>query len=113
MARGEVDAVVGGVDAPFFDAVESGLGARLVLGGQVARDPSDLEQPQAGLWLRADLIDSDEDEEWTNVESSTVLVPGGLGSSAMYPIDSALAQHDLSGNSVDVRRRRRRRPPRA
>ena len=103
MARGEVDAVVGGVDGPFFDAVESGSGARLVLGGMVARDPSDLERPQAGLWLRADLIDADDDEEWTHVEAQTVLVPGGLGSSAMYPIETVLSQHEMGANSVDVR----------
>ena len=40
MARGEVDIVVGGVDGPFFDAVHDGLGARLVLGGQVALTPA-------------------------------------------------------------------------
>lgn len=104
MARGDVDVVVGGIDAPFFDAVGSGLDARLVLGGQVARDPSDLEQPQAGLWMRADLLEEQEDgREWANVEGQTIIVPGGLGSSALYPIDTVLSQHELSGNAVDVR----------
>ena len=52
MARGEVDAVVGTVDAPFLDAVHDGSGARLVLGGPLARAPGDTEVPQAGLWAR-------------------------------------------------------------
>jgi NitT/TauT family transport system substrate-binding protein len=99
MGEGEVDIVVGGVDAPFFDAVDDGLDARLVLGGAVAREPGNLEEPQTGLWLRADLID--EDGDWTNVEGTTVLLNGGMGASALYPIDGILGQEELSVNSVD------------
>ena len=47
MARGEVDVVVGGIDGPFFDAVDGGLGARLVLGGQVARRPRATSTPRS------------------------------------------------------------------
>jgi NitT/TauT family transport system substrate-binding protein len=100
MARGEVDVVVGGVDGPFFDVVHGGLGARLVLGGQVARHPSDLDTPQAGLWLHRGLIDDDDD--WDNVEGQTVLVPGGLAAAAVQPIDTLLAQHSLGVNNVDI-----------
>lgn len=100
MAAGDVDVVVGGVDAPFFDAVHEGLEARLVLGGPLTRSPGDLETAQAGLWLRADLIS--EDDEWENVASQTVLLPGGMGSSAIYPIDVTLSQNALSANSVDL-----------
>jgi NitT/TauT family transport system substrate-binding protein len=100
LTRGEVDVVVGGVDGPFFDAVHDGLGARLVLGGQVARRPSDLDTPQAGLWLRRGLID--EDGDWDSVEGQTVLVPGGLAAAAVQPIDTVLAQHSLGVNNVDV-----------
>jgi NitT/TauT family transport system substrate-binding protein len=99
MARGEIDVVVGGVDAPFFDSVRDGSGARLVLGGTVARVPSDIETPQAGLWLRADLIS--EDNGWDNVEGQTVLLTGGAGSASLYPIDLILGQEELSVNSVD------------
>jgi NitT/TauT family transport system substrate-binding protein len=99
MARGEVDVVVGGVDGPFYDAVHGGLGARLVLGGQVARHPSDLDTPQAGLWLNRGLID---DDDWDNVEGQTVLVPGGLAAAAVQPIDTLLAQHSLGVNNVDI-----------
>jgi NitT/TauT family transport system substrate-binding protein len=100
MARGEIDVVVGGVDGPFFDAVHRGLDARLVLGGQVARHPSDLDIPQAGLWLRRGLIT--DDDEWENVEGQTVLVPGGLAAAATQPIDTLLAQHALGVNAVDI-----------
>jgi NitT/TauT family transport system substrate-binding protein len=100
MARGEVDVVVGGVDGPFFDAVHGGLGARLVLGGQVARHPSDLDTPQAGLWLHRGLID--DDDEWDNVEGQTILVPGGLAAAAVQPIDTLLAQHSLGVTNVDI-----------
>jgi NitT/TauT family transport system substrate-binding protein len=99
MADGAVDVVVGGIDAPFFDAVHDGVGARLVLGGAVARRPSDLASPQTGLWLRADLIN--EDGEWDNVEGTTVLLTGGMGSAALYPIDNTLGQEEMNANSVD------------
>lgn len=100
MAAGDVDVVVGGVDAPFFDAVHEGLDARLVLGGPVARRPNDLDTAQTGLWLRADLIS--DDDEWDNVESQTVLVPGGIGSAALYPIDALVTQNELTANSLDL-----------
>jgi NitT/TauT family transport system substrate-binding protein len=98
MAAGDVDVVVGGVDGPFFDAVHEGLDARLVLGGPVARAPSDLDTAQAGLWLRAELIS--DDDKWDNVEGQLVVVPGGLGSAALYPIDTTLQQHELTVNSL-------------
>jgi NitT/TauT family transport system substrate-binding protein len=98
MATGDVDVVVAGIDAPFLDAVHGGLEARLVLGGPVARAPGDLETAQAGLWLRSDLIS--DDGEWDNVEGQNVLVSGGLGSGALYPIDMTLSQEDLGVNAV-------------
>ena len=100
MAAGDVDVVVGGIDAPFFDAAHEGLDARLVLGGPVTRSPGDLGTDQAGLWVRADLIT--EDDDWENVASQTVLLPGGMGSSAVYPIDTTLRQNELNINSVDL-----------
>ncbi|HEX5367586.1 MAG TPA: hypothetical protein VFW63_13085 [Acidimicrobiales bacterium] len=106
MGRGDVDVVVGGLDGPFFDAVASGLGARVVLGGQVARHPSDLDEPQTGLWLRADLLGEPDGDDaaraWANVAGQTVLVPGGLGSAALYPIDTTLTENELGANAVDV-----------
>lgn len=101
MAAGDVDVVVGGVDGAFFDAVHDGLRARLVLGGTVARAPGDVDTAQAGLWLRADLIPED-DDEWDNVEGQPVVVPGGLGSAALYPIETLLGQHALEPNVLDI-----------
>lgn len=100
MAAGDLDVVVGGIDGPFFDAVHDGLGARLVLGGPLAGAPGDLDSPQAGLWLRADLISGD--GSWRDVEHRTVLVPGGLGGAALYPVEQVLGQHELNANQIDV-----------
>ena len=66
MARGEIDAVVGTVDGPFLDAVESGTPARLALGGPLSRAPGDLEVPQAGLWARVEVLP--DPDEWDSVE---------------------------------------------
>lgn len=100
MARGEVDAVVGTVDAPFFDAVHDGLQARLVLGGPLARAPGDVEVPQAGLWARVEVLP--DPAHWKSVEGQAVAVSGGLGSGALYPIRLVLDQGSLSLNAVDI-----------
>ena len=63
------------------------------------RHPSDLDTPQAGLWLRRGLIDED---GWDDVEGQTVLVPGGLAAAAVQPIDTLLAQHSLGVTNVDI-----------
>ena len=67
----------------------------------MARRPSDLDTPQAGLWLRADLVDEGEDD-WADVEGQQILAPEGIYGSALYPIDTVLAQHSLGANSVDL-----------
>jgi NitT/TauT family transport system substrate-binding protein len=95
---GDVDVVVGGMDGPFFDAAHAGSGARLVLGGSLARAPGDVDTDQAGLWLRADLID--DTGHWNDVKGQSVLVPGGQGAAVVYPIAAALEQHELDPNSV-------------
>jgi NitT/TauT family transport system substrate-binding protein len=100
MARGEVDAVVGTIDAPFLDAVHGGSPARLVLGGPLARAPGDLEVPQAGLWARTEVLP--DPDNWRSVEDQTVAVSGGLGSGALYPIELVLGQGSLTLNSVNV-----------
>jgi NitT/TauT family transport system substrate-binding protein len=99
MARGEVDAVVGTVDAPFLDAVHEGSAARLVLGGPVARAPGDLDVPQAGLWARTEVLP--DPDEWRSVRGQAVAVSGGRGSGALYPIGLALDQEALDLNALD------------
>jgi NitT/TauT family transport system substrate-binding protein len=100
LARGEVDGVVGGVDAPFFDGARDGSGARLVLGGTLSRRPGDVEVAQTGLWARADLWDDPDD--WRPIAGQTVAVADGLDSSALYPIGLTLDQEELNLNSVDT-----------
>lgn len=99
MGRGEIDAVVGTVDGPFLDAVESGIPARLALGGPLSRAPGDLEVPQAGLWARVEVLP--DPDEWDSVEGQKVAVSGGLGAGALYPIGLVLDQESLTLNSVD------------
>jgi NitT/TauT family transport system substrate-binding protein len=100
LARGEVDGVVGGVDAPFFDGAREGSGARLVLGGTLSRRPGDTEVAQAGLWARAELWDDPDD--WRPIAGQTVAVADGLDSSALYPIRLTLDQEELNLNAVET-----------
>ena len=100
MARGEVDAVVGTVDAPFLDAVQDGSGARLVLGGPLSRAPNDTDVAQAGLWARTDVLP--DPDEWKSVEGQLLAISGGMGSGALYPVGMVLDQNELTLNAVDI-----------
>ena len=100
MARGEVDAVVGTVDAPFLDAVRGGSGARLVLGGPLSRAPNDTDVAQAGLWARTDVLP--DPDHWKSVEGQVMAVSGGMGSGALYPVGLVLDQNELTLNVLDI-----------
>lgn len=100
LAAGDVDAVVGPVDSPFFDAGHDGSGARWVLGGSLSPAPGDTDVPQAGLWYRSDLMPGGVD--WTGLAGSRVALEAGWQSAAVYPVATAAAQGDLSLNDVDL-----------
>jgi NitT/TauT family transport system substrate-binding protein len=100
MARGEIDAVVGTVDAPFLDAVRDGSGARLVLGGPLSRAPNDTEVAQAGLWARTEVLP--DPDHWKSVEGQRMAVSGGIGSGALYPVGLVLDQNELTLNVLDI-----------
>ena len=100
MARGEIDAVVGTVDAPFLDAVREGSGARLVLGGPLSRAPNDTEVAQAGLWADTSVLP--DPAHWRSVEGQRMAVSGGIGSGALYPVGLVLDQNELTLNALDI-----------
>ena len=91
LVAGRVDAVSAPFDAPFLDAVRDGNGARAVLGGALTRSPNDLEQPQAGMWLRTAALE--DDRNLADLQGQTIGVPGGIGGAAAYPLSHALEQN--------------------
>jgi NitT/TauT family transport system substrate-binding protein len=99
---GELDVVAGDLDGPFFDHVFNGSGARIALGGPVAPSAQDTETPQAGLWLRTDLVDPPDD--WMDLEDVglPVAVEDSIGDAVAYPVDAILAQDDISLNEVNI-----------
>jgi NitT/TauT family transport system substrate-binding protein len=100
LGRGEVDAVVGGLDSPFLESARAGSGAKVVLGGPVSRAPGDTATPQVGLWARADLLPDVDD--WSTLEGHSMAIAGGLGSAAFYPIDMILAEEEVATTALDV-----------
>lgn len=100
LAGGDVDVVAGQLDGPFFDLVESGNGARLALGGPLASEAHDTATPQAGLWLRTDLLDPSDD--WMDLEDVglPVAVEDSVADAVAYPVDALLGQDDMSINTV-------------
>jgi NitT/TauT family transport system substrate-binding protein len=102
LGDGEVDVVAGELDGPFFDLVHEGAGARLALGGPVAPSAHDTETPQAGLWLRTDLLDPADD--WMDLEDVglPVAVEDSIADAVAYPVDAVLEQDDMSLNAVNL-----------
>jgi NitT/TauT family transport system substrate-binding protein len=100
LAAGEVDAVVGPVDSSFFDAVKGGTRARWVLGGTLSAGPGDDDVPQAGLWLRSDLMQGE--GRWHELAGMRVGLDAGWRSASVYPVATAAAQRGLSLNDVDL-----------
>src|SRR5690606_2695985 len=66
LAAGEVDVVVGRLDAGFFDGVHAGSGARQVMGGTIPRKPGSLDVPQEGFWLQTGLLH--DTEHWRDIK---------------------------------------------
>lgn len=102
LAGGDVDLVAGDLDGPFFDQAFAGSGARVVLGGPVASSPLDTATPQAGLWLRTDLLEDPDD--WMDLEDVElpVAVEDSIGDAVAYPVDSILEQDDMSLNELNI-----------
>jgi NitT/TauT family transport system substrate-binding protein len=101
LASGDVDVVVGELDAAFLDGVHEGSGARQVMGGTIPRAPDDLDVPQEGLWLRVGVIE--DIERWQDIEGHSLGIPRGSGAAALYPMGSVLDQGGSSLNAVDLR----------
>jgi NitT/TauT family transport system substrate-binding protein len=100
LEAGRVDIVAGPLDAPYFDAVHDGSGARLVLGGALSPAPDATSVGQTGLWVRADALD--DEGGLSDLQLQAVGVPGGTRSAATYPIGRALGQTEISLNEVAV-----------
>jgi NitT/TauT family transport system substrate-binding protein len=103
---GEVDAVAGELDAPFFDLVSAHEqadtpGPRLVMGGAIASRPNDLSTPQAGLWVRPDVLE--EPDRWRDLEDRPFAVEDSIGDAVALPITALLRQDDISLNEVGLR----------
>ena len=98
LGAGDIDAVAGRLDAPFFDQVADGTGVRLVLGGAVARDANDTAVPQPGLWATADQLS--EPESYHELEGAKFAVADGIDDAVAAPLTAVVRQDDLSLNEV-------------
>lgn len=100
LGAGTVDAVAGRLDAPFYDLVASGSGARLVLGGPIARSALDIGTPQAGFWIRTDQVT--DGNHWKDLEGDQFAVEDGIADVAASPMTAVLRQDDMSLNEVRI-----------
>jgi NitT/TauT family transport system substrate-binding protein len=99
LAAGEVDVVVGPLDAAVFDAVADDVPLRQVLGGVVSRAPNDTGRGQTGLWIRGSAV---EGNDWADLTLQPVALDSGLGNAAAHPVRLVLEPAELSLNDVVV-----------
>jgi NitT/TauT family transport system substrate-binding protein len=100
LRQGTVDVVAGKLDAPLFDLAHDKLGAKVVLGGPIARAANDVSVPQPGLWIRADQLTSP--ERYKDLEDDHFAVQDGIQDAVAAPLTDVLRQDDLSLNEVHL-----------
>ena len=102
MASGDVDIAVGGTEAAFFNAVNSGIEARWALSNFSPPDAGDTSIPQTGLWVRRDAFSDPENPDLAELADMTMASAVGNGSTIAYPIEAALQDAGLSLSDVEV-----------
>ena len=102
MASGDVDIAVGGTEAAFFNAVNSGIEARWALSNFSPPDAGDTSIPQTGLWVRRDAFSDPDNPDLAELADMTMASAVGNGSTIAYPIQSALEAAGLSLSDVTV-----------
>jgi NitT/TauT family transport system substrate-binding protein len=71
-----------------------------VLGGSLSAAPGDADVPQAGLWLRSDLVG--DGWRWSDLAGLRVGLDAGWRSASVYPVATVAGQGGLSLNEVDL-----------
>jgi NitT/TauT family transport system substrate-binding protein len=102
MASGDVDIAVGGTEAAFFNAVNSGIEARWALSNFSPPDAGDTSIPQTGLWVRRDAFSDPANPDLAELADMTMASAVGNGSTIAYPIQAALEGAGLSLADVTV-----------
>jgi len=100
LGAGQLDAVVGDLDAPFFDLVDQGTGVKFVLGGAVARGANNLAEAQPGFWIRSDQLTAP--DHFKDLENDEFALQDGIVDAVADPITAVLRQDDLSLNEVHI-----------
>ena len=100
LGAGEVDAVAGRLDAPFFDEVAQDTGVRLVMGGAVARDAIDRGVAQPGLWVQSGSLPVP--DRYKDLEGTKFAIAGGIEDAVAGPVTAVVRQDDLSLNEVTI-----------
>jgi NitT/TauT family transport system substrate-binding protein len=95
LGQGEIDAVWSAPEAGFVNAVESGFDLRWVAGNY-----STSPESHSGLWVRSE---GGGEPDLAALEGETLASIVGRGSVALYPVNRALEEVDLSLSDLDFR----------
>lgn len=95
LGQGEVDAVWSAPEAGFVNGIESGFDLRWVAGNY-----STSPESRSGLWVRSE---GGGEPDLASLEGQTLASIVGRGSVALYPVEQALEEADLSLSDLDFR----------
>lgn len=102
LSNGQLDVGVAGFSAGMFNAIDSGLGLRVV--GSMNTFPEEIppEGPPNALMIRSDLMGEDGAVDVAGLAGSSIAVGGGEGAAGAYSADVQLRQHGLSLTDMTV-----------
>ena len=84
MASGQLDAAIGGIEISLFNAGNTGLPVKAVLGNYYPPDAGDPSIPQTGLWCRRDSFSNPQKPNLKEVQKMKWASSVGKGSVAIY-----------------------------
>lgn len=102
MASGDVDLAVGGTEAAFFNAINSGIETKWALANFSPPDAGDASIPQTGLWARRDAFSNPDQPDLAELAGKTMASAVGNGSTIAYPIEAAFEEVGLTLNDLTV-----------
>ncbi|MGW6460615.1 ABC transporter substrate-binding protein [Streptomyces sp. NPDC055078] len=96
VARGEIDAALGGFSANLFSAISQGMDVRLVSSNGMAT----AENPPSGVFVRKDLVDSGKVEDIADLKGRSLGFTGTTGSPASFLVSTLLGGGGLKLTDV-------------
>jgi NitT/TauT family transport system substrate-binding protein len=95
LATGQLDAAIGGTDATFFNAVNTGIDIKWAQGNFFPPSAGDKSVPQTGVWVRKDIFSNPDKPNVAELKGKTIASAVGITNSTSYFIDKMMQEGGL------------------